>query len=87
MDAISRIQTYEARVPLPQPLSVGTAQITHRTYSVVRITTNDGLVGIGYCYSRGLPISKLIDDVMTPVAIGKDSKSPDVVRKLILGFN
>jgi L-alanine-DL-glutamate epimerase-like enolase superfamily enzyme len=56
MDAISRIETFEARVPLPQPLSVGTAQITHRTYSVVRITTNDGLVGMGYCYSRGLPI-------------------------------
>jgi L-alanine-DL-glutamate epimerase-like enolase superfamily enzyme len=87
MDAISRIETFEARVPLPQPLSVGTAQITHRTYSVVKITTNDGLVGMGYCYSRGLPISQLIDDVMTPVAIGKDSEAPDAVRKLILGFN
>ena len=87
MDAISRIETFEARVPLPQPLSVGTAKITHRTYSVVRITTNDGLVGMGYCYSRGLPISKIIDDVMTPVIIGKNSESPEEIRKLILGFN
>ena len=87
MDAISRIETFEARVPLPQPLSVGTAKITHRTYSVVRITTNDGLIGMGYCYSRGLPISKIIDDVMTPVVLGKNSESPDEIRKLILGFN
>lgn len=87
MDVVSRIETFEARVPLPQSLSVGTAQITHRTYSVVRITTNDGLVGMGYCYSRGLPISKIIDDVMTPVAIGKNSETPDELRRLILGFN
>jgi L-alanine-DL-glutamate epimerase-like enolase superfamily enzyme len=87
MDGISRVETFEARVPLAQPLSVGSAQITHRTYTVVRITTNDGLVGMGYCYSRGLPISKIIDAVMSPVIIGKDSKDPDEIRKIILGFN
>lgn len=87
MDTIKRIETFETRVPLPAPLSVGTAQITHRTYSVVRITTSDGLVGVGYCYSRGLPISTIIDDVMTPVVVGKTAESPDEIRKLIFGFN
>lgn len=87
MDGISRVETYETRVPLAQPLSVGSAQLTHRTYTVVRITTNDGLVGMGYCYSRGLPIAKIIDEVMTPFIIGKDSKDPDEIRKIVLGFN
>lgn len=87
MDKIGAIETFEARVPLPQTLSVGSARITHRSYSVVRITTTDGITGVGYCYGRGLPITKIIDDVMTPVIIGKTSESPDEIRKLVLGFN
>ena len=87
MDLINSIETFEARVPLPAPLAVGSARITHRTYSVVKITTSDGIVGVGYCYSRGLPMAKIIDDVMTPVAIGQTAESPEEIRKLILGFN
>ncbi|MDP1852506.1 MAG: mandelate racemase/muconate lactonizing enzyme family protein [Candidatus Planktophila sp.] len=87
MDRINSIETFETRVPLPQPLSVGSALITHRSYSVVRITTEDGITGVGYCYSRGLPITKIIDDVMTPVIIGKTSESPHEIRRLVLGFN
>lgn len=87
MERVDSIETFEARVPLPQTLSVGSARITHRSYSVVRITTPDGIAGVGYCYSRGLPITKIIDDVMTPVIIGKTYESPDEIRKLVLGFN
>lgn len=87
MDLISGIETFEARVPLPAPLAVGSAKITHRTYSVVRITTTDGLVGVGYCYSRGLPISTIIQNSMAPVAQGKTAESPAEIRKLVLGFN
>lgn len=87
MDAVARVETFEARVPLAAPLFVGSAQISHRTYSVVRITTVDGLVGVGYCYSRGLPISKIIQDAMAPVAIGQTAESPAEIRKLVLGFN
>jgi L-alanine-DL-glutamate epimerase-like enolase superfamily enzyme len=32
-------------------------------------------------------MSKIIDDVMTPVAIGQTAESPDEIRRLILGFN
>lgn len=87
MERIDSIEVFEARVPLPQTLSVGSARITHRSYSVVRITTADGITGVGYCYSRGLPITKIIDDVMTPVIIGKTYESPEEIRKLVLGFN
>lgn len=87
MDRISRIETFEARVPLPAPLAVGAAKITHRTYSIVRITSTDGIVGIGYCYSRGLPIAKLIADAMAPVALNQTAESPKEISELVLGFN
>ena len=87
MDKIALIDTYEAKVPLPQPLSVGLARITNRTYSIVKVTTSDGIIGIGYCYSRGLPMSKIIDDVITPIALGATAESPDEVRRLVLGYN
>ena len=87
MDKIAAIDTYEVKVPLPQPLSVGLALITHRTYSIVKVTTSDGIIGIGYCYSRGLPMAKIIDDVMTPIALGATAESPEEVRKLVLGYN
>jgi D-arabinonate dehydratase len=87
MDAISRIETFEARVPLPQALSVGSSRITHRTYSIVKVTTTDGIVGVGYCYSRGLPIANIIDNSIAPVALGKTAESPEEVRKLVVAFN
>jgi len=87
VDRISKIETFEARVPLPAPLAVGSAKITHRTYSIVKITTTDGLVGIGYCYSRGLPIAKLIADAMAPVALNQTAESPKEIREIVLGFN
>lgn len=87
VDTIANIETFEARVPLPAALSVGTAKITHRTYSIVKVTTTDGLVGVGYCYSRGLPIAKLISDAMVPVAMNQTAESPKEIRDLVIGFN
>jgi L-alanine-DL-glutamate epimerase-like enolase superfamily enzyme len=87
MDAISRIETFETRVPLPQALSVGSSRITHRTYSIVKVTTTDGIVGVGYCYSRGLPITSIIDNSITPVVLGKTAESPEEIRKLLVAVN
>lgn len=87
MDAISRIETFEARVPLPKALAVGSSRITHRTYSIVKVTTTDGITGVGYCYSRGLPIKTIIDNSIAPVALGKSAESPEEVRKLVVAFN
>ena len=87
MDAISRIETFEARVPLPKALAVGSSRITHRTYSIVKVTTTDGITGVGYCYSRGLPISTIINNSIAPVALGKTAESPEEIRKLVVAFN
>ena len=87
MDRIDRVETFEARVPLAHPLTVGSAQITHRTYSIVRITTSDGITGVGYCYSRGLPIAKVIEAVMSPHIIKETAESADEIRGKLLAAN
>jgi L-alanine-DL-glutamate epimerase-like enolase superfamily enzyme len=87
MDMISAIETFEARVPLPQALPVGSSRITHRTYSIVKVTTTDGITGVGYCYSRGLPLASIIDTAIAPVALGKSAESPEEVRKMVVAFN
>lgn len=87
MDRIDRVETFEARVPLAHPLTVGSARITHRTYSIVRITSSDGITGIGYCYSRGLPIAQIINAVITPHIIQQTAESPDEIRKRLIAAN
>lgn len=87
MDTVAKVETFEAKVPLAQPLSVGSAKITYRSYTVVKVTSSDGIEGIGYCYSRGLPMGQLIANVMTPIAIGKSAEAPNDLRKEILAFN
>ena len=87
MDTVAKIETFEAKVPLAKPLSVGSAKITYRSYTVVKVTTSDGIEGIGYCYSRGLPMGQIINNVMAPIAIGYSAEAPNAMRKEILAFN
>ncbi|MEI9907257.1 MAG: mandelate racemase/muconate lactonizing enzyme family protein [Actinomycetota bacterium] len=83
-DSIKLIESFEAKVPLPKPLNVGSTVITYRSYTVVRVTTQDGIVGVGYAYSRGLPIKPILDTMISPVAIGATAEDPNAVRKTIL---
>ncbi|NDE84030.1 MAG: mandelate racemase/muconate lactonizing enzyme family protein, partial [Actinobacteria bacterium] len=55
MSKISNIEVFEAKVPLPEPVVVGSTVFKVRTYTIVKVRCDDGLEGVGYCYSRGLP--------------------------------
>ena len=87
MDSVADIDIFEARVPLKSPLKVGAAKISHRTYTVVRVTTTENIVGVGYCYSRGFPMGQIIEDVISPIALGSSAESPNDLRKEILALN
>jgi len=87
VDTIEKIEIFETRVPLAKPLSVGLAKITHRGYTIVRVTTSANIRGVGYCYSRGFPMGEIIKSVMSPIAIGSSAEAPDELRSKILGFN
>jgi D-arabinonate dehydratase len=63
---ISRIEAFEIRIPLPQPLLMGAMHIADREYSFVRIHDDEGHVGTSYGLSRNAPISATIERLITP---------------------
>ena len=72
MEKISKLEAFEVKVPLPEPVLVGTTVFKVRTYTVVKITTENGIVGVGYSYSRGLPIKEIILNMLAPLVIGSE---------------
>jgi len=70
---ITDVETAWISLPLPETQGLSKFEITHSTDAVCRITTDEGLVGIGE--SRGSPldeICEIIDQVLKPFLIGKD---------------
>lgn len=84
MEKIAKLECLDAKVPLPEPIKVGSATISYRTYTIVKITTESGIEGIGYCYSRGLPISKIIEEMLLPIVVGADLNLPEKIRQEML---
>lgn len=70
---IERIETATATVPLPAPLRVGNTEVTRREYSAVLVHTSDGLVGKAYCLSREAPMGQIVQRLIAPHVIGRDS--------------
>lgn len=84
MSLISKVECYSVNVPLPKTLPVGTTLVTHRGYAVVKVTTQAGVVGVGYCYTRALPIAEIINSALAPEVIGKDTDFPEQIRQHLL---
>ena len=74
----STIRTVEARtirVPLDSPTSFSTRQVHHRDYAVTRVTTNDGVRGIGFCYGgsdAGSLVTQGVRELFAPLLVGED---------------
>lgn len=74
-----RIETVDAcavRVPLDIATSFATRRVLFRDYGLVRIQSDDGISGIGFCYggsSAGTLISLAVRDLLGPLLIGQDS--------------
>jgi L-alanine-DL-glutamate epimerase-like enolase superfamily enzyme len=81
---ISSIEAFEANVPLPEPIAVGSTVLKARTYTIVRVRCADGLEGIGYSYSRGLPIREIVLNMISPVVIGKEIEKSEEIRADVL---
>jgi len=79
MSKESKIATVEARtirVPLEAPTSFSTRQVHHRDYVVVRVTTQDGARGIGFCYGgsdAGSIVTHAVRDLFAPLLFGEDA--------------
>jgi L-alanine-DL-glutamate epimerase-like enolase superfamily enzyme len=75
----SRIVSVEARtatVPLQNPTSFSTRQVFARDYAVVRVRTEDGQEGQGFCYggSRGGSlVASAVQILLAPLLVGRSS--------------
>ena len=84
MSKIVSVEAFEAKVPLPEPVLVGSTVFKVRTYTIVKVLCDDGLEGIGYCYSRGLPIKEIVLNMIAPVVIGKEIEKSEEIRAEVL---
>lgn len=74
-DPITAVTATLICLPLPRELQLGPFTVSERTYAVVGIRTASGLSGSAYQQTRGAPIVEIIDNLLTPALLGKDSAS------------
>jgi len=84
-DPILEVACFDCSVPLPNPLVVGSATVTQRSYAVVRIRTQSGLEGSAYAFGRGLPVAAIVERSLSPLLLGADASLPELVRTQISG--
>lgn len=87
---IERVEAVPIEVPVSRPLKMAVATVHVRTCIVVRITTDDGLVGLGESvlarYFSGESLASahdLITNVFTEVLVGKDPGDVQAHRSLM----
>jgi len=81
---ISRVETAWIELPLPEPRGLSIGPITHSTDAVCRITTSDGIQGIGE--TRGGPLDaacEIIDTVFRPKLLGQHAAETEHLWQLM----
>lgn len=76
MTRIASVETATATVPLDSPTAFAKRTVTHRDYTLVRVTGDDGVSGIGFCYSgsqAGCLTTQAVRDLLGPVIAGADT--------------
>lgn len=75
---MSRIETVSSAlvsVPLDRPTSFARRTVTARDYALVRVRTDDGNEGIGFCYAghrAGAIVVHAVRELLGPVLVGED---------------
>lgn len=73
---IAKVEAAVVRVPLDTPTSFSTRRVLHRDYLLVRLRSDDGVTGIGFCYcgsAAGKLAAMAVRDLFAPVVEGQDS--------------
>lgn len=76
MTAIERIEATTAVVPLPQTAAFSNRKVAERHYTLVRVTGDDGVSGIGFCYGghrAGRLATLAVTDLLGPALLGADA--------------
>ncbi len=71
---VTRIEAIPLLAPLDRPFRTGVATFTAFYTALVRVETDDGVVGYGECLARYQPRawSDLVNDVLAPLVVGAD---------------
>jgi len=72
---IVSVEACTVRIPLDNETSFATRVVRDRCYGLVRIRTDDGLEGIGFCYAGsrvGGLVATAIRELFAPLLIGQD---------------
>jgi L-alanine-DL-glutamate epimerase-like enolase superfamily enzyme len=75
MSRIVSVSTCSVRVPLDKPTSFATRTVTARDYCLVKVTSDDGVVGQGFCYvgtTAGSLARIAIRELFAPRLIGEE---------------
>ncbi len=81
---ITRVETAWIEMPLPGPRGLSSGPITHSTDAVCRVTTSDGLRGIGE--ARGGPLTdicEVIDAFFKPKLLGQHAAETERLWELM----
>jgi L-alanine-DL-glutamate epimerase-like enolase superfamily enzyme len=73
---IQSIEFCAAAVPLDRVTSFSNRTVSVRHYGLVKVRSDDGLEGIGFCYvgsAGGALFEAAVEQLLAPVLIGKDS--------------
>lgn len=72
---IESVKVCTVRVPLDTVTTFATRTVSSRDYVLVKIRTDDGLEGIGFCYggsSAGILVAHAVRELLQPLLIGQD---------------
>jgi L-alanine-DL-glutamate epimerase-like enolase superfamily enzyme len=81
MTAAVSVKSWACRVPLDEPLRFRWNTITHRDYTVVEVTMDDGVTGAAIGLSRGAPLDVIVADMFSPVLLSLDEATPSAFQE------
>lgn len=75
MAKIVSVASCTVRVPLDKVTSFATRTVSARDYALVRVRSDDGVEGIGFCYAgskAGQLVTLAVRELLAPLLIGRD---------------
>lgn len=75
MSRVAAVASCTVRVPLDNVTSFATRTVAARDYALVRVRTEDGAEGIGFCYGgsrAGHLVTQAVRELLAPLLVGQD---------------
>ena len=76
MTKIATVEARTVRIPLDAPTGFSSRLVHDRFYTLVRVTGDDGVRGIGFCYpghAAGSLVTTAVRELLAPVYVGQDT--------------